>query len=326
MAVKAVNNKTSKKQSIISSRRCRYAKVVTAAMGCASLLGEASAFSPSSSSSTTVMMMEARLSPSPSSFAASSRSSKDAYSSSVTTTTTLWYRNGDGAQDLKQDEQQRSTNLVDSPRSSGLIPYLLQRCKITKKNPHNCVTQEDQEDYDLTSYLQYVNERYERLHLDDEVVVAPQESKTRKMVHHNQESLISNSFQPSATQHSDALYALSWAGHFAEQIHAPWTNSNIKDVSSEELNGTEFESVASSSTRVSKRLSLIAKVSSIQTRLLAMQYRTIAKIAGLVLDRARKMTELLAKRGAYRVKLAMSLATVLFLVAVRPVTSVVSKS
>mmetsp|Transcript_28050 Transcript_28050/g.43635 ORF Transcript_28050/g.43635 Transcript_28050/m.43635 type:complete len:147 (+) Transcript_28050:102-542(+) len=146
------------------------------------------------------------------------------------------------------------------------------------------------------------------------------------MVHHNQESLISNSFQPSATQHSDALYALSWAGHFAEQIHAPWTNSNIKDVSSEELNGTEFESVASSSTRVSKRLSLIAKVSSIQTRLLAMQYRTIAKIAGLVLDRARKMTELLAKRGAYRVKLAMSLATVLFLVAVRPVTSVVSKS
>jgi len=300
--------------------------MVTAAMGCASLLGEASAFSPSSSSSTTVIMMEARLSPSPSFSASSrSRSSKDAHPSSVATT--LWYRNGDGgdtAQDLTQDEQQRSTNLVDSPRSSGLIPYLLQRCKITK-NPHNSVKQEDQEDYDLTSYLQYVNKRYERLHLDDEVVVAPQE-KTRKMVPHNQESLISTSFQPSSTQHSDALYALNWAGHFAEQIHAPWTNGNIKDVAVEELDGTEFESVASSSTRVSKRLSLIAKVSSVQARLLAMQFRTIAKIAGLVLDRARKLTELLAKRGAYRVKLAMSLATVLFLVTVRPVTSVVSKS
>ena len=321
MAVKM--NKTIIKSSKKSASSRRYTKILGTAVGCASLLVEARAFSPSCASG----LME------PSVFAARRDNHPSTASPSPSTTTTLWFRNGD-TQDLtnKQTETheqaiapQRSIKLADIPRSSGLIPYLLNRCKKKRDKSEKSL----EEDYDLTSYLQYVNKRHERLHLDDEP-----SPTTKKMVHKNGGADSWNifpqgSFQPSSTQHSDALYVLSWAGHFAEQIHTPWSNSNVMDVASSELDKSEFEPIVSSTTQYSKRIavthSVIARVNSIQTRMLAMQYRVVAKIASHVLNRVRKLTQLIAERGVLRVKFAMSLATVLFLFAVRPVTSAVSK-
>jgi len=211
------------------------------------------------------------------------------------------------------------------------------------------------EDYDLDAYLQYVNRRYERLHLDDDDDQESVHKLQRSSSSFSSSSSSSNSSSnashggwqhffnvhahkgaPSAQQHFDAMYALNWAGHAAEQIHEPWTNDDAAATVRSSVAAEDEQAVApprlGMKSKASSRLGslerlvftprvcdILCQVRSVHSKFLAAQRRVIVSVLEMVIRRVEALVKFVHLVETKRVQAALGLTLMLSIYVVRPV-------
>lgn len=265
------------------------------------------------------------------------------------TSSSLHYRKGD-AEDTdrhreEHDEAARTLAAHNNPGSFHWFGLFGKKKSITAVRTTN-------EDYDLDAYLEYVNRRYERLHLDDD-----DESESENVYKLQRSSSVHSSSSsgnnashggwqhffnvhahkgaPSAQQHFDAMYALNWAGHAAEQIHEPWTNDAAADAGRSSVVAEDEQAVApprlGMKSKASSRLGsverlvftprvcdILCQVRSVHSRFLAAQRRAIVTVLEMVIRRVEAVVKFVHLIETKRVQAALGLTLMLSIYVVRP--------
>lgn len=156
-------------------------------------------------------------------------------------TTRLFYTNGDEEQCDEQKESNKeavskaqmvtgSTKIANSwcfPwRNRSDAPRIRELPAAVKQTESEGDCNQDDEDYDLDKYMEFLARRHNRLHLDDP------EGTNNNGVSSDHNSFSNWLFSKPGSEsqmgkHEDALYALSWAGFVSHKFHAPWCGSSF---------------------------------------------------------------------------------------------------